>query len=137
MAAKSKAEERTAVKPEENGSGIEERKIIDLNQLRAARLEKLGKGPCVQFGERVFQCPPEIPFRVIESFGRMEKAQLADDGYASSAALLDSVRFLLAADQFAQFMDENPSTDDMVSFITGVFTEYGVAEGESSASPAS
>jgi len=110
---------------------------VDLNKLRAARLEGKGPGPTVDFGRHTFQCPPEVPFMVVEAFSRLEVLQEKEDGNGSATALLDAVRGLLGEKQFKMYMAQNPSTEDMSDLIEGVFTEYGLTAGESSASPES
>ena len=112
-------------------------RVVDLNKVRAARLEKKGPGPLVEFGKHKLQCPPEVPFMVLEAFGRMESAQSEASAEKSSGALLDAIHELLGDDQFKKFMDERPATEDMAAFLEGVLSEYGVEAGESSASPES
>ncbi len=113
------------------------KRVVDLNKMRAARLEKLGEGPVVQFGKNEFQCPPEVPFMVVEAFGRMANAQDDETGYAASTAILDAVRRLIGQEQFDKFVEENPSVEDFQEFLTGAMNEYGVEPGESEASPES
>lgn len=111
-----------------------EDRVVDLNKSRAARYEKRKNGPKVVVGKLTLQCPREVPFAVVEAFGKMEKATADNDSYASSTALREALSGLLGRGQFEQFMNESPSTDDMVDLINGVFELYGVEMGESSAS---
>jgi hypothetical protein len=105
--------------------------------MRAARLEKRGKGPVVEFGKNKFQCPPEVPFMVVEAFGRMDAAQTDGDTQAIASSLLDGIKGLFGEDGFALFMADNPSAEDMGDLLTGVLSEYGIEQGELEASPAS
>lgn len=110
---------------------------LDLNKLRAARFEAKGEGPTVKFGKNTFTCPPEVPFMVVEAFGRMESAEENASGFEAATAILDAVRRLIGDDQYAKFMAEDPSTEDIVEFLTGIMNLYGVEPGESPASPES
>ena len=110
------------------------RRVVDLNKMRAARLEKKGPGPVVEFGNAKIQCPPEVPFMVLEAFGRMETAQNDESAGGTASATLDIVRSLLGADGFEKFMAESPATEDIAAFLEGVLKEYGVDVGESQAS---
>ena len=110
---------------------------LDLNKLRAARFEAKGEGPTVKFGKHTFVCPPEVPFMVVEAFGRMENAENNSSGFEAAGAILDAVRRLIGNDQFDKFMAEDPSTEDIADFLTGVMNLYGVEPGESPASPES
>jgi len=110
---------------------------VDLNKMRAARLEKLSPGPVVEFGTETFQCPPEIPFAVIEAFANLEAADQAQDGDRSILALKDAVRGILGDDRFDAFMAQKPATEDMAGLIEVAFAEYGVDLGELQASPGS
>jgi len=121
---------RKASKPERKA------RKVDLNKMRAARLEKLDPGPILEFGDETFQCPAEVPFAVIEAFARLETADQQQNGEKATAALSDAVRGVLG-DQFEKFMALNPSTEDLVAVIEEVFSEYGVDLGELSASPGS
>lgn len=107
---------------------------VDLNKMRAARLEKLGPGPTVEFGDVTFQCPAEVPFAVIEAFASLEAADESKDGEKAIVSLKDAVRGMLG-DQFDAFMAQNPATEDMAGLIEIAFAEYGVDLGELSASP--
>jgi hypothetical protein len=103
--------------------------------MRAARLEKLGPGPIVEFGNKTFQCPPEIPFAVIEAFANLEAADQSQDGDRAIMALKDAVRGILGDEEFDAFMAQKPATEDMAGLIEVAFAEYGVDLGELSASP--
>lgn len=115
------------------------RRRVDLNKIRAARLEAKGEGPEVEFGENVFKLPPELPFTVVEAFGTMNaNAQDEEfDGFVAASAVLDAAKGLLGPDQFDLFMKEQPSSEDFSAFIEAVLEEYGVTAGESEASPES
>lgn len=108
-------------------------RVVDLNKIRAARYEKKGPAPQVVFGKTTMTLPREVPFVVVEAFGRMDTANKADDAAGSSAALLEAMKGLLTKD-FNAFMAENPSADDMAAFLEGVLKEYGIDAGESAAS---
>lgn len=108
-------------------------RVVDLNKARAARYEARGEGPKVVIGKVTLQCPTEVPFVVVEAFGKMEKAQKDNDSYASSTALTDAMRGLFG-NQYDDLMLQDPSTEDMIDLINGVFELYGVDVGESTAS---
>jgi hypothetical protein len=112
-------------------------RTVDLNKMRAARLEKKGKGPVVKFGKNTLQCPAEVPFMVVEAFGRMDLAQSENNGTQVAGPLLDVLKALFGLEQFELFMAENPSAEDMGDLLTAVLREYGIEEGESEASPTS
>ena len=107
-------------------------RIVDLNKMRAARLEGLGEGPTVEFGNLKLVCPPEIPFSVVEALDRLEVDQ--DTGRGAATALKEGIRELLGEKQFEKFMKERPSAPDMMNFVEAVFESYGVSAGESLAS---
>ena len=111
-----------------NGKG----RTVDLNKMRAARLEELGEGPTVEFGSLKLVCPPEIPFAVVEAMDRLEVDQ--ETGRGAATALKEGIRELLGEKQFDKFMKERPSAPDMMNFVEAVFNSYGVDAGESSAS---
>ena len=111
-----------------NGGG----RIVDLNKMRAARLEELGEGPVVQFGDATLKCPPEIPFTVVEALDQSDVDQATGRGAAT--ALKNGIRYLLGEEQFKTFMAQEPSSADMTNFVEAVFESYGVNAGESSAS---
>lgn len=112
------------------------RKPVDLNKVRAARLEKIGPGPQVRFGETTFQCPPEIPFVVVEAFVHMGTGETTGNGVVVADSMASIVRGLFG-ERAQEFMDLYPSTDDLASMIEAVLAEYGVTAGESQASEAS
>jgi hypothetical protein len=112
-------------------------RVVDLNKARAARLEKKDPGPVVEFGPHKLQCPPEVPFMVLEAFGRMQQAQKEDSGDIAASAMLDAVHALLGEKGFKLFMGESPATEDIGAFLEGVLGEYGLDAGESPASPSS
>lgn len=91
---------------------------IDLDQLRAARLEHDGSEPrYVIFGGEKFVLPPELPW---------DFALALADGEARGG-----FRVLLGEADYERFMALGPSTQDMTELINSLDVLYG-ASGEGS-----
>lgn len=107
-------------------------KTIDLDSIRAARREALGAGPTILFGGVEFELPVEMPFAVIEAFGRM---QAGDDekNLEATLAMMDIARALFG-DRYQEFMALGPSNNDVTSILEHISDAYGTDAGESQAS---
>lgn len=95
-------------------------RVINLDEMRVARLEALGEPVGLVFGGRTFMLPVECP---------------AD--YAHFSALgewREAVYVLLGDDQADAFFALRPSVDDARELARAVRAAYGVDEGNSSAS---
>ena len=87
---------KTAAAARSNGAKTD-RRVIDVDAARAARLETLGPAPIVRVGGRDFELPLELPSETIYAFGAiqggdfsgLERAMrsLYGDGYDAIAAL--------------------------------------------------
>lgn len=86
--------------------------VLDLDALKAARLEALPTDRHFVFGGETYPIPPELPYETawawIENRG------------------LDSIRILLNDDDlFERFAAARPSTDDMALLIEWLDKTYG------------
>lgn len=113
---------------------------IDLDAIRAARLEKSVEESTVKFGGETFTLPRELPVSFGEALGRVvkridpktkkEEDVLAPDTLGAAKAVLDG--------QYDRFLALGPSYDDMAEFVNGVADALtGKTEGESKASRSS
>lgn len=111
MAARTTAPART------NGKTAE-RRVIDVDAHRAARLEKLGPPPVVRVGGRDVELPLELPADVIYAFGALSAGDLT--------ALESGLRGLLG-DAYDVVVAEAPAFADLEFVITEAMEAYGVA----------
>jgi hypothetical protein len=95
---------------------------IDLDQIRAARREKLGPAPVLRFDRKEFELPLEMP----ADYG----LAWMENRYASA------VRALIGDEAAAEFFTW-ATIPDLWAFGTEVDTLYGFGQGEAPASPAS
>lgn len=91
---------------------------FDLDAARAARLEVKGASHWFIYGGQKFELPPELP----AEFGYL----LTEDSKAAFTYLL--------ADDFDDFWAKRPSNEDLKELLDWVLADYGISEGESSAS---
>jgi hypothetical protein len=132
---------------------------------RAARREGGGQNITVPFGTERFTLPAELPLVVIDRLldPDVEIAQLAiiavraftnsrDDEAGTlivatltehpdlpagfMRAVLSCVEQLFGADQWTRFQALQPSAQDMVALLKGLFRSYGSGLGEAFSSPA-
>lgn len=97
-------------------------RAIDLDALRAARLEVIGDGVTVVFNGREFRLPPEMPIDVALELGAGNPKE------AASAAF---------GDDFEAFWALRPSMEDLEALFTAWGQSTGVGDaGESEASGA-
>lgn len=90
---------------------------VDMNRVRAARREALGKGPEVVIGDRTFQCPPDMPFEALVAGNEAEKGDLG--------ATYGFVRELLGDDGLEAFREWKPSLEEVKELVSGLLDEYG------------
>lgn len=107
---------------------------INLDSARAARRESGKEAPTVVFGKKTYTLPVELPFPVVQQFTAMAGDRLKGDAVAVNAALESIFRNLFGQKQYEQFMAAGPSLDDLTELLQGLAAEYGVTQGESSAS---
>lgn len=104
---------------------------IDLDALRAARLEAAGESPTVVFGGVTFALPPELPFEVAEYAAILTDEDVTDA--ASVSAIKGCFRELLD-EQYDAFMALRPSKEDVDALFGAVMDLYGTSPGEPAAS---
>lgn len=113
---------------------------IDLDAIKAARLEKEVDPSTVTFGGEEFTLPRELPVAFGEALGRVvtridsetkkEESVLAPDTLGAAKAVLNG--------QYDRFLALGPSYDDLAEFVNGVADALtGKTEGESKASRSS
>lgn len=98
---------------------------VDMNAVRAARREALGEGPKVEIGERVFQCPPDMPFEALVAGSEAEKGDIG--------ATYGFVRELLGEDGLEAFREWKPSLEEVKELVSGLLEEYGQGDKKSAA----
>ena len=106
---------------------------LNLDAAKAARAEvaKPEEAPRVEFGGRVFDLTPELPFGVF-----MRLAALKDDKTRSLESITNLLRVLFEGD-YEAFMDLGPSMPDLLVLMEHLTDVYGVDVGEAEGSPAS
>lgn len=92
---------------------------LDLDKLRAARLEAKGDGPTVTFGGEEFQLAAEVSAEVLE-------ALVVDNLVGFGQALF--------GEDYDRAKELGLSRDDLVDLMKNLGVLYGVNQGESSAS---
>lgn len=128
---------------------MEPRGKIDLDAVRAARLEEIGAGPTVRFGGQDFTLAPELDLEVafqLAEASRCRRAARALEGddpetkvlridYQGEAAdhSMGAVRAILGQ-HFDAFRAQHPSNNDVSALIEAVLVEYGTDQGEPQAS---
>lgn len=114
-------------------------KVIDLDQIGAARREAKEERPQVRFGGEMFDLPVELPFAVVEAVGRMRELQEAQergeepDNLVLTEAMSDVARALFGR-KFRRFLDLGPSLEDISDLLQHIAPAYGISSGESEAS---
>lgn len=110
------ATQGTAPDPEGSGASSRPGDVVDLDALRAQRLETAGERSVV-FGGRTFRLLPEVPFEYAEVFRQGRR--------------VDATRLLfIDQDEADAFFALRPSADD----VAGLVSLYSVTPGKSSAS---
>lgn len=132
---------------------------------RAARREGAGQAVTVQYKDDTFELPVELPASIIdrlldpeveiaqvlivalrafkagsERSGELIMATLADQPDLPAGfmrAVLGAMEALFGADQWATFQAHDPSLQDFVALVRGLFASYGVGLGEALSSSAS
>lgn len=106
---------------------------LNLDAARAARAEvaKPEEAPRVEFGGRVFDLAPELPFGVF-----MRLAAMKEDKAKSLETVAGLLRVLFG-ESYEEFMDLGPSMEDMLVLMEHLTDVYGVDVGESEGSHAS
>lgn len=94
---------------------------VDLNAVRAARRETLGKGPEVIIGEKTFQCPADMPFDALVAGNRAEGGD--------AEATYEFVGELLGDKGLTALREWRPSLHEMKALVKGVLDEYGQSRG--------
>ena len=107
--------------------------MIDLDEARVARREEAKIKPTITFGGRVYELPAELPIVATENLKKLAAATKAKDGDAITAALLGAIEALLG-DEYADFLKNSPSINDLAAVVEGIPAEYGLTLGESPAS---
>lgn len=94
--------------------------MIDLDQARAARREKKGKGPVIKFNGEEFELDPEVSFEVIEGLASIE------DGNAASG-LFKVAHGLFGEHYKSIVVDGGLAVDDLNDLLESVLEEYGMS----------
>lgn len=134
-------------------------------QARAARREGAGQHVEIAIAGESFRLPAELPVTVLERLldPDVEISQmliLALRAYQQGSeqageiiirtlsdqpdlplgflrAVMSAVELLFGTDEWARFQAADPSAQDVIALIKGLFTSYGVGLGEAFSSPAS
>jgi hypothetical protein len=107
---------------------------INLDEQRAVRREAAGIHPTLTVGGREYDLPVELPVEAIRHLKSLAEATKKKDGDAITDALLGALEAMLGR-EFAEFMTNGPSIQDLAAVVSGIPAEYGMELGESSASP--
>jgi hypothetical protein len=99
-------------------------RVIDLDAARAARAEAAKETPVIRFAGRDWNLPSELPWAL---------AEVAAGGNAESA--IAAVKSLLGS-QWAEFLEANPTIEDMRILLENVASIYVADPGKSAGSPA-
>lgn len=92
---------------------------IDLDALRAQRIEAMGGHRTIRFGGRVFKIAAEFPWSWREVYEKNDSVLVAR---------------VVLGDQFDDFVALDPSDEDLRAFGREILTIYGLGPGESPAS---
>jgi len=115
-------------------TATKERKEIDLDALAAIRREAAGKEPTVRFGGKTFKLPVEMPFAVVEAVGKIRGAEDDEERNVVMSQLMVDLSKALFGDQYKEFLDLHPSTNDVTALVENISIVYGTDSGESQAS---
>lgn len=98
----------------------------------AARTEKAPKGKTFDFAGEKFNLPPALPDTILFDFAEIEVAG------GNPLPMYRMLRSILGAEQFSVLRGLVEAGDVLVEqldeFIEGIFEQYGITAGESSAS---
>lgn len=96
--------------------------------LDAARKERQQENPTVTFGGKTYDLPQELPFSVFKQFQRMQ------DEPDQSVTAMDYLLGALLGDRKDEFLEADPSLQDIRALIEGCLEGFEVEVGESQAS---
>lgn len=112
-----------------NGKGTAgERRVIDVDAARQARLETLGPPAVVLVGGREFELPTELPSEVLYAFGALQQSDFSG---------LERAMRALFGDDYDAVMALTPAWADQEFLIASTFEAFGFSLPEYSASAGS
>lgn len=113
---------------------------INLDSARAVRAEISElEAPKVRFKGKTFELPIELPFgafvRLASTMKSLQGAKPEDIEPLEALAMLEKLVRALFKDNADEFLDLDPSIDDLNNMLDALQRLYGVTAGEASALP--
>lgn len=109
------------------------KKEIDLDVLATLRREAEEEAPIIKFKGETFQMPIELPFQIVEAIGTLQNTK-DDERDLVAGGLVAKIARSLFGTRYQEFLDLEPSTNDVMALVENVGQAYGTSQGESSAS---